>query len=329
MAKDFSRQFLISVNQVMAVLRSFQWEKLGQLYKPKALCEKLQTHAANPLAIHLQDDVYRIFFSGRDAQNRSSVGFVDIDILTQSIQYMNPQPVFEYGAADSFFVHGVSIGCAHYVGGKTLILFMGWQCPPSEHWRGDIGVLLMENNNSMVLQSSVPYLSTDEIDPLSLSYPWVVKQPDNSFMMYYGSTLSWESPNGEMIHVINQASSSDGINWVKHGLAIPYSLGEAQAFSRPTVFVDKHGHHHMWFSYRSGLGTQYRIGYASSFDGRSWELALHQAGIDVANSGWDSEMIEYPFIFTHKGQIYMLYNGNGYGKTGFGLARLQTKSPLR
>jgi hypothetical protein len=78
----------------------------------------------------------------------------------------------------------------------------------------------------------------------------------------------------------------------------------------------------MWFSYRSGNGQAYRIGYAMSSDGRNWELALEDAGIDVSTSGWDSEMIEYPFVFDHKGQRYMMYNGNDYGRTGFGLAVL-------
>ncbi len=36
-------------------------------------------------------------------------------------------------------------------------------------------------------------------------------------------------------------------------------------------------------------------------------------------------MICYPFIFDHKGKRYMLYNGNDYGKTGFGLAVLENK----
>ena len=42
--------------------------------------------------------------------------------------------------------------------------------------------------------------------------------------------------------------------------------------------------------------------------------------IDVSLVGWDSEMIEYPFVFEHKNKRYMLYNGNHYGKTGFGIA---------
>jgi hypothetical protein len=69
----------------------------------------------------------------------------------------------------------------------------------------------------------------------------------------------------------------------------------------------------MWYSYR---GKNYRIGYAESDDGLNWKRKDEDAGIDV------SEMIEYPFVFDHKGGRYMLYNGNGYGKTGIGLAVL-------
>jgi predicted GH43/DUF377 family glycosyl hydrolase len=76
----------------------------------------------------------------------------------------------------------------------------------------------------------------------------------------------------------------------------------------------------MWYSYR---GSRNRIGYADSEDGISWERKDGEAGIDVSASGWDSEMIEYPFVFDHDGERYMLYNGNGYGKTGIGLAVLE------
>ena len=76
----------------------------------------------------------------------------------------------------------------------------------------------------------------------------------------------------------------------------------------------------MWYSYR---GASYRIGYAESHDGRQWRRLDTRVGIDVSLAGWDSEMIEYPFVFDHKELRYMLYNGNGYGKTGFGLAVLE------
>ena len=44
-------------------------------------------------------------------------------------------------------------------------------------------------------------------------------------------------------------------------------------------------------------------------------------GIDVALSGWDSEMIEYAFLHKCAMGEFMLYNGNGFGKTGLGIAR--------
>ncbi|MNX51611.1 hypothetical protein D3C86_822760 [compost metagenome] len=79
----------------------------------------------------------------------------------------------------------------------------------------------------------------------------------------------------------------------------------------------------MWYSYRSGDGTKYKIGYSHSVDGIHWERRHNDVGIDVSKKGWDSEMICYPFIFEHKNDRYMLYNGNEYGKTGFGIAKLK------
>jgi len=149
-----------------------------------------------------------------------------------------------------------------------------------------------------------------------------VKNARGGYDMWYGSTTTWDAGNDEMLHVINYATSVDGHSWNREGLAIPYELGIAQAFSRPTVARDAQGGYEMWFSYRSGTGETYRIGYAVSKDGSAWGLALKEAGIDISAEGWDSEMIEYPFVFDHKGQRYMLYNGNGNGKTGFGLAIL-------
>ena len=32
-------------------------------------------------------------------------------------------------------------------------------------------------------------------------------------------------------------------------------------------------------------------------------------GIDVSESGWDSQMICYPYVFVHAGQRDLLYNG--------------------
>jgi len=300
-----------------------KWKKLGQIYHCKPIDEYLLSHASNPLAIHLKDDVFRVFFSGRDRENKSSVGYVDINILKQIALNACDQVVVKYGNEDSFYSHGISIGNMYQVEDKNYIQFMAWQIRDGGHWRGDIGRLQLDDDyNTLKLNPKEVYISCDDEDKVSLSYSWVMRD-EGIYKMWYGSTIDWKSENGEMIHVIKYATSKDGENWQKHGLAIPYELGIAQAFSRPTVIKDSQGYH-MWFSYRPGDGTKYRIGYAHSIDGVIWDRK-DNSGINVSESGWDNEMICYPFVFDHKGKRYMLYNGNGNGKDGFGLAVLESK----
>ena len=297
------------------------WKKLGQIYMPQGLRHpKLLSHAANPLPMHLESNIYRIFYSGRDKKNRSSVGAVDIDVCELKVVKEHYSPFFEHGLEGSFFADGVSIGNCYEVEGIRYMLFMGWQNPENGHWRGDIGRLIVASDLTLELETTQPFMGGDVTDPISLSYPWVQSSSKSGLNMWYGSTLTWDAGNGEMLHVIHHASSHDGHRWHRSGLAVPFKLGVAQAFSRPTVVQNKGGGFEMWFSYRSGSGEKYRIGYATSDNGVNWKLDLDNSGITVSENGWDSEMIEYPFVFDHLGSRYMLYNGNGYGKTGFGLA---------
>lgn len=302
-----------------------KWKKFGLLYCPAERNQhpKLLSHAANPLPVLLAGDVYRVFFSGRDYKNRSSVGAVDIDIVKRTLLQVHQQPFFEHGPEGSFYADGVSIGNCYTAGNVQYMLFMGWQTSTEAHWRGDVGRLIVSPDLQLKLDSEPPFMGTSTLDPISLSYPWVMENLLGGYSMWYGSTKSWDAGNGEMLHVINYASSSDGHDWHREGLAIPYQLGTAQAFSRPTVIGNAHSGFEMWFSYRSGTGETYRIGYATSPDGKTWKLALEDTGIDVSESGWDSEMIEYPYVFEHKNHRYMLYNGNGFGRSGFGLAVLE------
>ena len=301
---------------------TMHWHKLGLLYSlpSEGLHPKLLSHVANPLPVHIDGDVYRVFFCSRDAENRSSVGGVNINIVSGDVVKQYKQPFFEFGPPGSFYADGVSIGNCYTINGTCYLFFMGWQTPKDSHFRGDIGRLVVKPNLSLELDHTWPVMGADITDPISLSYPWVVGDSAQGFDMWYGSTATWDAGNGEMLHVLHHATSDDGHVWHRKGQVVPHQLGVAQAFSRPTIARSPSGEWLMWFSYRGMPGTRYRIGHAVSDDAKAWRLALPDAGIDVSLTGWDSEMIEYPFVFDHKDQRYMLYNGNSYGKTGFGLA---------
>lgn len=76
------------------------------------------------------------------------------------------------------------------------------------------------------------------------------------------------------------------------------------------------------FDFRNNRDKSYRLGYAYSLDGINWIRKDDDAGIDVTPGTWDSDMMCYPSVFESDGKFYLLYNGNEFGKYGFGAAIL-------
>jgi hypothetical protein len=295
-------------------MKEIQWIKTGQLYQVQNKSPKLLTHASNPLAMHLEGDLYRIFYSGRDKDNRSSICFVDCDVETRTI-INDPMEPIVCPKEQTFYSHGITIGNMWTYKNNKFIGFMGWQQKSGQHWRGDIGKFNLHTGEITML------MGTSDEDKISLSYPHVMEE-DGIYRIWYGSTIDWTSENGEMIHVIKHAETKDFIEWKYSGISIPFQIGKAQAFSKPSVYKDQKGYH-MWFSYRSGDGTPYRIGYAYSIKGKKWHMK--QSNLTVSEEGWDSEMVCYPYVFEHKGRLLILYNGNRHGLTGFGIAEEKIK----
>ena len=66
----------------------------------------------------------------------------------------------------------------------------------------------------------------------------------------------------------------------------------------------------------------YRLGYAESADGVSWNRLDNKLNLDVSESGFDSEAIMYAAPIEINDETFVFYNGNEFGKDGFALAKL-------
>ena len=95
------------------------------------------------------------------------------------------------------------------------------------------------------------------------------------------------------------------------------------------------GKYHMFFCYRQSFnfrknsGRGYRIGHAWSDDLVNWTRDDENPLLDSTQGDWDSDMQCYPHVFECESKIYLLYNGNEFGRYGFGLAELErTKKPI-
>jgi hypothetical protein len=152
--------------------------------------------------------------------------------------------------------------------------------------------------------------------------------------MWYIFGTAWDVPAQgeppERLYKIGHATSRDGIAWLKEGRrVVDDRLGEGECQALPTV-IRIGGRYHMHFCYRRQFGfrdhrdSAYRIGHAYSDDLVSWFRDDDGLVLEAGAAGeWDHEMQAYPSTFECDGRFYLLYNGNQFGRHGFGLATLE------
>ena len=299
-----------------------KWRKLGKIFQPSGDFEWARSHAANPIPEHLEGDIFRVYFSARDSANRSSIGSILIDLgANGKVLEVDRDPVLPPGELGMFDDSGASIGCIIKVGDARYLYYMGWNLTVTVPWKNAIGLAISESDGSPFRRvSRFPIIPLDETDPYTISYPWVMRD-QGRFRMWYGSNLRWGAEKKDMLHVIKYAESTDAVHWERPGkIVIDSASPEENAICKPCVVKDSDSYR-MWFCSR---GEKYRIQQAESTDGYSWTRLGQDRGIDVSTDGWDSDMIEYPCVFDHRGARYLLYSGNGFGATGFGLAVRET-----
>jgi predicted GH43/DUF377 family glycosyl hydrolase len=299
-----------------------KWRKLGRVFCPDGEFEWMQSHAANPTAAALGSGYFRVYFSSRDARNRSSICWIELDMrFPTKVLRIGEQPVVGPGRPGSFDDSGASMGCIVRATAGWHLYYVGWNLGVTAPWRNSIGLAVGKTvNGSFSRYSEGPILDRNPIDPYSISYPCVLRDGDR-WHMWYGSNQDWGPTEAQMSHVIKYAHSDDGTRWSRDGaVALTHAHKGEFALARPCVLAEGDTYR-MWYSYR---GTNYRIGYAESSDGKRWARNDPLAGISTSEQGWDSESVEYPWVFRHESATYMLYNGNGYGRTGFGIAVLES-----
>jgi len=109
---------------------------------------------------------------------------------------------------------------------------------------------------------------------------------------------------------------------------IPDRLGPDEAQALPSV-VEIDGAFHMVFCYRETADFRtnpahgYRLGHAVSTDLATWTRADDDLALTGDTGDWDSEMQCYPHVYEHDDRVYLLYNGNEFGRYGFGAAVLE------
>lgn len=314
------------------------WRKLGQIFNPTVYNDGVDRPWMKAFAqctsTLVFEDFVRVYFSCRpendvNGQAVSYTTYLDLDRkdLTKVLKVADKPvlPLGDLGSFDEFAVYPTSVIKQD---GVCRLYYAGWSRCQSVPFNTSIGLAISDDDGETFKRIGPgPIMSADLYEPFVLSGPKVRKFNDTMYMFYLAGT-KWVSHDGksEIIYKNRLAVSSDGLKWERlHKNIIPDSLDENECQAGPDVFY-LDGLFHMHFVYREGLdfrntpGRGYRIGYAYSYDLINWTRDDENVGIEYSTDGWDSTMHHYPHVFELDGKYYMLYNGNDFGKFGFGLA---------
>lgn len=315
-----------------------KWKKLGRIFNPSEhkINDKTIEFAQSPQVLCF-DSYIRIYFSHRIKDDKdkyiSKIAYVDFSSDFKKVLKISQNEVINNGAIGCFDEHGIFPlnVCRHEE--KILGYIGGWNRRVSVMIDGAIGFSQSsDNGNTFVRLGNGPIMGPDINEPFLIADPFVIHY-ENKFHMWYIFGERWvkceKYSQQERIYKIGYASSLNGIDWDREGKYIIdelYHKNECQAL--PTV-IKIGSQFHMFFCFRYATDFRnkergYRLGHAYSEDLINWERNDATLNITLSDNpeDWDSEMICYPHTFEYLGKIYMLYNGNQFGKYGFGLAEL-------
>lgn len=317
---------------------TLNWRKHGLIYSPSQFPPLANGvgFAQSPQAL-VFDDFVRIYFSTREREEHSAkfisrVCYVDMDKSLREVLRISPEPVLAPAELGTFDEHGIFPCNVLRHDGKIMAWTTGWNRRVSVSVDTAIGLAVSTDNGEHFTRIGTgPVMGPSLHEPHLVGDAFVIHTRERFHMWYiFGTGWKKRTPDSvpDRIYKIAHAESDDGIHWQRDSQQIiPSVLGEDECQALPTV-IEINGRHHMvfcfreCFDFRTGQGRGYRLGYAWSDDLHHWHRDDSQMASLASVDDWDSEMQCYPHLFRCDEKVYLLYNGNAFGKAGFGLAEL-------
>ena len=301
-----------------------EWEKLGLVYGPDGTSPWAKHSALQPTPIVL-GDVIRIYCGFRDDEGTSRVGFVDVSSTDPtSVMKVSEDPVLDVGEFGTFDSHGV-VPCAVVRRDEGVYLYYaGYLRGEKVRFQAFSGLAISNDDGETFSRySQVPILDRTEEGSLFRAIHSLIYE-DGKWRTWYGAGNAFVQGKYKTLPVYNirYMESDDGVHFPKDGSVAVDTLEGEHRVGRPYV-IKKDGRYLMFFG--KGMEEQpYRLTYAESTDGINWVRRGQISGLTLSERGWDSEMMAYPSVVTTDSGTFMFYNGNNYGRSGFGCAMLKS-----
>jgi len=301
----------------------------GLIYNVNGDYEWMFSHAQVPFGYLLDEKTLRIYYATRDNANRCVATFIEVDPkIPSKIKYVHNDICLGLGDLGMFDERGAMISCIVKHEDLLYMYYTGWNIAVDTPYRLSIG-LAISNDGGLNFKkySNGPIMERSIYDPAYCCTPYVLKI-DGKWKMWYLSGVKWKIINKhpEPFYHVKYAESKDGIYWDRQGnVSLDFSE-EIDAIGNHTVVLED-DIYKMYYSYRkvtedyrTNPQSAYRLGYAISTDGIKFKPRNDLFELKGKREDWEEIMNAYPRLHNYQGRKYIFYNGNGFGKSGFGYA---------
>jgi predicted GH43/DUF377 family glycosyl hydrolase len=299
-----------------------QWIKKGIIFN--------DCHAQVPIVDTNHDGFWRIYYSKRINRGPSLPYYIDVEAGNpEKILFKSTEHILSPGARGTFDWAGVMPTEILTIGSTKYLFYIGWANRIDVPYHNNLGLAISQDGGKTWNKfSEGPIFATSHREPGYIGTISIIKK-EELYYGYYLSCRNWEEIDGriEPIYDIKIATSENLIDWNPLNKTAIELTEDDGGISKASVFKMKDSYY-MWYAvrkssdYRDNPSNSYRIKCTQSQDLLHWEKT-DQLGLDItSNSTWDNLMVEYPHIVEFESKIYMFYNGNGFGETGFGYAIL-------
>jgi hypothetical protein len=296
-----------------------RFRKLGLIYCVDGSCAVMRAHAMAPTPL-LLGNIIRIFFASTDDDMVGRVFFVDLDSRDSlRIVGRSVAPVLDAGQPGAFDMHGINPSSLVQHGSELWLYYVGYQRQTVVPYTLLTGLAISrDGGHSFERAGAIPVLPSTEDEQFFRTAAHVHPAKDGFRAWYIGGNR-WTEHEGKTLPIygLRHVRSADGRSWSDRRILLEPDETRGQiGFGRPYVLRTARGYR-MYLSVRTVNG--YRLSHAVSDDGFSWRDWQSDV-IPRSESGWDSEMICYAAAIEIGGNEFVFYNGNGYGRSGFGVA---------
>lgn len=270
--------------------------------------------------------VVRVYVADIGADHVGRIKYFELDANDpRRVLGESTHSVLDPGSPGAFDDNGVTPMCIVPLTDRVRLYYTGWQLSDKVRYFMFTGLAeSFDGGETFVRVQRTPVLERNDSELICRTAAFVMHDNDMFRAWYIGGSDTVLIRGKQLpTYSLHYAESADGVTWGAGREIMTPRRPDEFGFCRPWVRRRSDGYE-MWYSIRhADIG--YRIAYATSPNGHQWTRQDH-LGLDVSDFGWDSEMTAFSALFETLDGSFMLYNGNGYGRTGIGLARIDQRT---